>query len=193
MELEEIGGLPAHPLLVHLPVVLVPLATVGVLLMLIKPSWRRSFGIPTAVLALVAAIATQLAMGSGEALEERVRESDLVETHSRIAEQARPFIFLFAIVVIAAVALDLYSRRAASGSASEEVVDSSAPRPVALHARAATAALVLTAVGLGLGVVSTAQVYRTGHSGAKATWHDTPDERPGEVGEGRGDGDGDGD
>ena len=49
-------------------------------------------------------------------------------------------------------------------------------------------AVVLTAVGLLLGIVSTVEVYRAGHSGAKATWHDV---KPGsgEGGESGGDGD----
>ena len=47
-------------------------------------------------------------------------------------------------------------------------------------------AVVLTAVGLVLGIGSTVQIYRTGHSGAKATWHDTTENT-------KGDGDTDGD
>src|SRR4051812_23820694 len=104
MDINDIGGLPAHPLLVHLPVVLVPLATVGALLMLLRPSWRRVYELPTAVLAVLGALATQLAIGSGESLEHRVAESDLVERHSQIAEQARPFIFAFALVMVLVVA-----------------------------------------------------------------------------------------
>lgn len=162
MEINDIGGLPAHPLVVHLPVVLVPLAT-------------------------LAATATQLATGSGESLEERVRESDLIETHSRIAEQARPWIFAFAIVMIVAVVIDLLVRRSAApepeaadavepavGGSGGGVAVATRPRTAAPSAaRMATAAIVLCAAGVGLGAVSTVQVYRTGRSGAKATWHDT--------------------
>ena len=183
MEIQTLGGLPAHPLFVHLPVVLVPLATVGALLMCIRPSWRRIYGIPTAVLAVVAAVAAQLAIGSGEALEEMVPESRLVETHSQIAEQARPFIFLFALVVIAAVVVDHLARRRAAGNApagdpaaetpaAGDTLTVTRTHPPAVRSSLATAALVLSIVGVLLGGVSTVQVYRTGHSGAKATWND---------------------
>ncbi len=203
MQINDIGGLPAHPLIVHLPVVLVPLATVGAVLMLIRPSWRRMFEIPTAVLAVIAAIATQLAIESGESLEHAVGESDLIETHSHIAEQARPWIFLFAVVMVAVVVWDLVQRRRAaqaSGSSAASDAGSTDPnasggatavatRPtVAVRSRAATVAVVLTAVGLVLGIGSTVQVYRTGHSGAKATWHDATQEKSG-GGEGDSDGD----
>ncbi len=184
MELNNIGALPAHPLIVHLPVVLVPLATVGAILMLIRPSWRERFGLPTAVLAVVAAIATQLAIGSGEALEERVEESKLVKAHAGIAEQARPWVFLFAIVMVAVVVWDFVQKRrqaadeATPGSVPESVPDR-VPETASVRSRAATVAVALTAVGLILGIGSSVQIYRTGHSGAKATWHDTPQEREG--------------
>jgi len=156
MEINDIGGLPAHPLVVHLPVVLVPLATVG-------------------------ATATQLATGSGESLEERVRESDLIETHSRIAEQARPWIFAFAV-------------EPAVGGSGGGVAVATRPRTAAPSAaRMATAAIVLCAAGVGLGAVSTVQVYRTGHSGARATWHDTEPAQESSGSQTTGDGDEDGD
>jgi len=180
MEINNIGALPAHPLIVHLPVVLVPLATVGAILMLIRPSWRERFEIPTAVLAVVAAIATQLAIGSGEALEERVEESKLVKAHAGIAEQARPWVFLFAIVMVAVVVWDfVQKRRQAADEATPDSVPESVPKTASVRSRAATVAVALTAVGLILGIGSSVQIYRTGHSGAKATWHDTPQERQG--------------
>ncbi len=185
MDIQQLNGLPAHPLIVHLPVVLVPLATVGVLLMLVRPRWRHSLAVPTAVLATVAAIATQLAITSGEWLEEQVRESDLVEDHSRIAEQARPWIFLFALVTIGIVVVDLARRRRGESRPDDSPPEESpavsaapggtalatAPRS-AVRSRLATVALGMTVLAVGLGVVSTVGVYRTGHSGATATWHD---------------------
>ena len=201
MQINDIGGLPAHPLIVHLPVVMVPLATIGAILMVVRPSWRRMFEIPTAVLAGVAALATQLALQSGEALEEQVRHSELIETHSSIAEQARPWVFLFAAVMVAVAAWDIVQRRRAEPPAAH---DAGAPvsqaggttttvteRPRRLvGSRAATVAVAITALGVVLGLGSTIQIYRTGHSGAKATWHDTAaGTKGGEAGDGDGDGD----
>jgi hypothetical protein len=36
--MDTISGLPAHPLLVHIPVILIPVAAVGVIIMAIKPA-----------------------------------------------------------------------------------------------------------------------------------------------------------
>ena len=191
MDIPDIGGLPAHPLVVHLPVVLVPLATIGALIMLIRPSWRRSYELPVAVLAVVAAVATQLALMSGEQLEEDVRRSELIEKHSQIAEQARPFVFVFAALMVAVAVWDIVQRRRvvddrhqvagpdeelgqpSSGSIATARRTSSA---TTARSRAASVAVVLTALGLVFGVISTVQIYRTGHSGATATWHDDDDD-----------------
>ena len=50
MEITTIMGVPAHPLMVHVPVVLVPLSLIGALLMFI-PRWRERIGWVTVVLA----------------------------------------------------------------------------------------------------------------------------------------------
>jgi uncharacterized membrane protein len=197
MDIQEINGLPAHPLIVHLPVVLVPLATIGALAMLVRPSWRRHLAVPTALIAAVAAVATQLAISSGEWLEEQVRESNLIEDHSRIAEQARPWIFLFAGVMIVVAVLDVVQRRRAGSALDEHRPPDGEPvaAPVATstagpapRTRVAALGLALGVLGTLLGAVATVDVYRTGHSGATATWHDTTTASPSGA-----DGDDDGD
>ena len=180
MEINNLFGLPAHPLLVHAPIVLVPLCCIAAIFMAIKPEWRRRYGIPTAVLAVVAAISVQLAEGSGEALEERVRESKLVERHADIAELAKPFVFLFALALVGIVAWDVLQRRRAAGApaAGTEVDTASASKASKL----VSVAMVVTVL---LGGVATYEIVQTGHSGAKAAWHDTPPKKAGgEKGEG---------
>ena len=52
MDIKTLFGLPAHPLLVHVPVVLIPLAFVGACGMF-WTWWRDRFGWATAVLLIV--------------------------------------------------------------------------------------------------------------------------------------------
>ena len=40
----EIQGLPAHPLLVHGPIVLIPLVALSGIAMIIRPVWRITLG-----------------------------------------------------------------------------------------------------------------------------------------------------
>jgi hypothetical protein len=63
-----VGGLPAHPLLVHAVVVLIPLATLGALAIAIRAPWRRSAGPVVALLALGGAVSAVLAMLAGNQL-----------------------------------------------------------------------------------------------------------------------------
>jgi hypothetical protein len=171
MEIDNLFGLPAHPLLVHAPIVLVPLCLLGAVLMAVKQEWRSRFGVPTALLAVAAAVSVQLAEGSGEALEERVRETNLVERHAELAELAAPFVFLFALALVAVVGWDLLERRRASRSTPESAGASGWRATVS---RLVPAAMVVTVL---LGGVATYQIVQTGHSGAKAVWDNTPPAR----------------
>ena len=42
--MDTFAGLPAHPLLVHAPVVLVPVVALLVILMIVRPQWLERFG-----------------------------------------------------------------------------------------------------------------------------------------------------
>ena len=44
MEVGNLFGLPAHPLLVHIPVALIPLCAAGAIVMVVSASWRQRIG-----------------------------------------------------------------------------------------------------------------------------------------------------
>jgi uncharacterized membrane protein len=196
MEIDQILGLPAHPLLVHIPVVLVPLATVGAVLVAVKASWRRSLAVVVAVLAVGGAVGVLLATQSGEALEERVEErterpdgqvsaegeeGDEVEDREagedrgggEEAERGEEAIEEHADKGEAARPFATLFALLAVGVA---VVDHLARREGIDDARKATLSKVLPVL-LVLSVVSggvaSYMVYEAGHSGAKATWSET--------------------
>jgi hypothetical protein len=85
MEIDELFDLPAHPLLVHVPIVLVPLALLAALVALV-PLARRPAALAAAALAVVGGVGAFLATGAGEKLEDRVRETELVEEHAESGE-----------------------------------------------------------------------------------------------------------
>lgn len=78
---DTIAGLPIHPLVVHFAVVLLPLATLGVMATIYLPRLRKNYLPLSAFGVLVGTLATFVAKQSGEALAERVglpqRHSDL--------------------------------------------------------------------------------------------------------------------
>src|SRR4051794_17428461 len=111
MGLDNVFGVPAHPLIVHAVVVLVPLAALGAIAVVVSP-WVRSH-----VAWLVAAVAAgnvllvPLATGSGEFLEERVRETALVEAHAEMGEQLMPWVIALAVGMVAFLVLTRLSSR----------------------------------------------------------------------------------
>jgi uncharacterized membrane protein len=172
MELKSLFGLPAHPLLVHIPIVLIPLAAIGALGLWWKP-WRDRLGWATAAILVVAGIFTQLAIGSGQALEDSSERDALVRAHTKIAEDIRPWLLLFFVALVAFLWLDR-RRRAATTDASTTGRGLRDPLLIGLF--------VATVAFAG---VSVYWVQRIGHSGAKAVWHDKGREggRAGESGE----------
>ncbi|GAB3127296.1 hypothetical protein GCM10027289_04720 [Tsukamurella serpentis] len=69
--LSDIAGIPAHPLLVHGAVVLLPLAAAALVVAAWWPAARARLGIGLPVAAIVAVIACYLAKESGEQLAVR--------------------------------------------------------------------------------------------------------------------------
>lgn len=153
MEIEELFGLPAHPLVVHAAVVLLPLAAIATLVCAALPRARRHYAPVALALALASTLAVGLAQGSGEELEEQVDETELVEEHTEKGEQVLPWAIAVAVVAAAVTALPQVERR----------------RPT-LAGKPVTAAVV--AIALVVGVGATWTVVDVGHSGAKATWDD---------------------
>jgi hypothetical protein len=153
MEIETLFGLPAHPLIVHAAVVLLPLAAVTLVVAAVIPRARR-IAAPIALgLALVSTVAVVLAEGSGEELEHQVKETAAVEAHTETAENVLPWAIGTTLVAAVAVVADPLRRRWNAPSA-----------------RVVTVVLACTAVIVGVG--ATATVIDVGHSGAKATWGD---------------------
>lgn len=197
VEINNIFGLPAHPLLVHIPVVLIPLATVGSLFVAIRGSWRKTFAIPVAVLAIVGAAGVFLASRSGSSLEEKVKETDLVNDHKSAGEAAEPWAAIYGILAVGLAGADWVDRRArargAGTSASSPAAgDDGTTGPDVAGGAVATATATATAtpgsaspgtrslltkavpilavVTLLFGGLASYFVYEAGHSGAKATW-----------------------
>lgn len=161
--MDTIGGLPAHPLVVHLPVVLVPLAMIGALLMIVRPSLLPRLGVPVAVLAGLGFLGSIVAAGSGEELEEQFESagetiSGTLEEHAEMGENVQWIAGLFFVLVLAWVLFAWWRRRAG-----EERAVAKVRKPRVVHAVLA----VLVAVS---GVAATYAVYATGHSGAKSVW-----------------------
>ncbi|MGZ5389092.1 MAG: DUF2231 domain-containing protein [Aeromicrobium sp.] len=150
--LDTIFGLPMHPLIVHATVVVVPLSAAIVALAALWPRFRAWAGyLPLAVSAL-AVLLVPLSTSSGEELEGRVAETQLIETHAGMAEGLLPWVV---VLFVAALVMAFGRWRERSGK-SESV------------SRSIVAAVIVAALIGSIGTL--VQVGRIGHSGAKASW-----------------------
>jgi hypothetical protein len=150
-----IFGLPAHPLVVHAVVVLVPLAAVSGLAVAIWPAVRARYAPLALGIATLALLAVPLATHTGEQLEGHVHTSALVERHARMADGLLPFMAALWLALATLVGLRWYGRYRVAG------------RTRAASYAGIGAALIAVAASVGSGV----QVVRIGHSGSEAAWH----------------------
>lgn len=151
-----IFGLPAHPLVVHAVVVLVPLAALSGLTVAVWPAARARYAPHALAVATLALISVPLATSTGENLESQVRDSALVQRHTGMAEGLLPFVALLWLALAALVAA--------------RVLRDSRNLDWARYL-AGGAAVVVVAGAVASGV----QVVRIGDSGARAAWHGVVD------------------
>lgn len=159
----EISGLPAHILLVHAVVVLVPLAALSTIASAVWPQARQRLGVATPIVAFVAMVLVPVTTHAGEWLRARVPASSLVRRHAELGDQLLPFAigtFLLATIVWW-VGLHNSSRHP-----TRTRIPTIPRRWVA----PATVISAVLAVAVSLGTV--VEVYRIGESGSKAAWHD---------------------
>lgn len=160
--MDKISGLPAHPLLVHIPVVLVPLAAIGALAMAFWPWLRARIGWIVAGLAVLGGLGAILAASAGESLQEGKPESSAIRHHAELGEGARNFSILFAILVVLFVAGEWWLKRRAAQTGADGAGKSAGWKKWVLPVAA-----VLTVAS---GAWATYSVMDAGHTGAKSTW-----------------------
>lgn len=187
LEIQSLFGLPAHPFLLHAPLVLVPLLGLAVVgAMLAKPGARRRLTGPLAVAGVVVLVLLQLAIGSGEALRQSdadARASAEVSAHAGLADTLR---LTVVAMTGALLVLALLDRGAAGPAAGDAAL---APTEAGATDRRRFLAGTLRAVAGAAGAAAIVWTFRTGHTGATAVWAD----QALASGGGKGDGDGDAD
>ena len=166
MELDKIFGLPAHPLLVHIPVVLLPMAAIIAVVFAFKPAWLDRFGWGLVALSGIGALGAILAAASGAGLEGIQNEAETVarEDHFALGETARLMAIIFFLVVTAVVVLrSLARRRVAAGKKTVGVWGFIGSQGGAI----AVAVLLVVSAS-----AATYTISKAGHQGATITWED---------------------
>jgi uncharacterized membrane protein len=157
------SDLPAHPLFVHVPVVLIPCTLVAAVLFMVKPEWFARYGIALAVVSIVAMSSIFLTMQAGAALRAELnlqgQAANLISQHSHAAHILAIVYVAFTATLIVTFAALRISGGMPTGLG---VVDRLLSPPSAFGALRVL--LVLLALGAGY------MTFRTGDLGAKAVW-----------------------
>lgn len=159
IEIHSLFGLPAHPLLLHVPVVFIPVLALVLLGVAVRPEWMDRYGVAIGALAVASLASTILTAGAGEAFRDSGEGGPGIAEHADAGETLRLVMIALTAVVLLALAL----RRAAAGEGLARLRDLGRQAWVAPATRAAFAILAVLAAFF---------VIRTGHLGAKQTWGD---------------------
>lgn len=184
----EIFGLPAHPLLVHLPVIVVPAFLLTLLAYLLIVPARAKLGWVVMVLSVLAPLSTAAAWYTGHQFYDEhidvitAAGADTTKFTTLLADHlAHGDVLIWVMVAMAPVtwlfgALERGRRAAArratpgdpDGTASPASAPSSESDPASRGRKVVM--VVLAVVLLGLSAGAGWYTYQTGHSGAKVVW-----------------------
>ena len=153
----KLFGLPAHPLLVHAPVVVLPLTVFAAILLGFRADWRAKLWKFFAAAVVGMFISLLLAMQSGEALDDAFKGLAPTKQHIEYAETTRLLTFGFLLLTLVEVWL---VRRRTRSRIDQEAAALRIERLVAYGV-------------IAMGLIATVWMIRTGHEGAKAVWKDT--------------------
>jgi uncharacterized membrane protein len=161
---DEIFGLPAHPLIVHVPVVFVPLTALLAVGYGLVPPLRRTLGWLLALTAVIAGVSSAVAVKAGEEFQKRLNGGPPgVAQHSDYGETVRNLALLAALVAVGLVVLDLMRRRRKARAATSG-------GPSGGAALLGIVSVILTVALLGLAGGATWAVVRAGHTGAEMVY-----------------------
>ena len=148
-----VNGLPAHVLLVHFMVVLVPLTALLEIVCALWGAARRRLVWLVLILAAVTMVLTPVAIDAGEWLFNlRKDPSPILREHADRGELMIYFSVALLLVAILLVVLHILDSRS--------------------DKRRAASKVVMAVITLAVGIASMVQIYRVGDAGSQSVWGD---------------------
>jgi hypothetical protein len=163
--LVQVNGLPAHILLVHAVVVLVPLTALLVSAASILPQARRRMGVALPIVALATLFLVPLTTHAGEWLQARVPDSPAVRDHAELGDSIT--VVALALLLLSAV---VWWRGRRADAAAPSPIDGPGASAVPVRRPSRSLSLAVTVVTVLVSVGAVVQVVRVGDSGARASW-----------------------
>ncbi|HVE74655.1 MAG TPA: hypothetical protein VNA30_06140 [Mycobacteriales bacterium] len=159
--MELINGIPAHVLLVHLVVVLVPTAAALLVGQAWVPRLRRWAGPLGPLLCLGALVMVPLTTSSGNWLQDNLPPAPLIEEHADLGDNLLPWVIGLLVMSVLVQLVHRQTNRVDVEQGAMEPAKRHRPAPMAI-----LVAVLATAVAAG----ASYEVFRIGESGARAVW-----------------------
>ena len=158
MFFNTIGGIPAHPLLIHAAVVFIPLLIVGAIVYALWPRVRGKIGWAVIVLAIIGPLSALFAKLSGQDLRQHLIDGGLTgptltKINQHMSYGTNTLWWTIALGVVTLVVIGYLWRAVPAGG-----TESIAVRAVG------------SVVTVALGVVAGYYVFKTGDTGAHIVW-----------------------
>ncbi|WP_405138903.1 DUF2231 domain-containing protein [Nocardia sp. NBC_01388] len=151
--MSTISGLPAHVLLVHAIVVLVPLTVILLIACALWPAARRRWIWPAVGLTVLVVALTPLTTEAGEWLQRRLGSTPAIDHHAGLG---REMLYFVAPLLIPAALLAWTQVLEGRGNSLGRAVK-----------------VLVAVIALAAGAAAVLQTYRVGDSGAHAVWGGT--------------------
>lgn len=181
-----VNGLPAHILLVHAIVVLLPLTALLLVLTAAWPAARRRLAAPNALLSVLVVAIVPVTTSAGEWLERRVSDTSLLHDHTQLGDTA-----IWVAIPVAVLALVIWWRQREDAPAQAGPVDggsgvtTATRRRTYLAPRSTTVTRIVAVLALVVAGGAVYDIYRIGDSGSKAAWTGNFSSTPAQDGPGR--------
>ena len=181
-----INGLPAHVLLLHVIVVLIPLGALFTVLSAVWPAARARIGFVSPLTCLIALVFVPITTHAGEWLRDQLEKNGpnaAIDKHADLGDGFLPY--AIGLFVVSAAVWWLGRRYEVSlrpvtdrPQPSPSVGEASGGTATATRTQPATttqalpqwASILVAVVAVVVGAVVTWQLYRVGDSGAHAAW-----------------------
>jgi len=172
---DKLFDLPAHPLLIHAPIVLLPIAAIVTVVLAAKPVWRaRAWGSWAMVGALFVTLALLFAAKeSGEAFNEgfEVAFGGVgADKHESLANTTFIFTLAWFVAYTALIGYEFAVRRAAADATATDRSAGAGGVGVDRPGGSRAASAALSSIAAVLAILATVWLIRTGHEGARITW-----------------------
>ncbi|MEU4194985.1 DUF2231 domain-containing protein [Kribbella sp. NPDC026611] len=155
---ERFGDLPLHVLVIHLAVIVLPVAALTGIVFALVPRWRWFLRWPVLLLGIGTVVCAYVAKKSGEAFVNAVPTLEkAVAVHAKRGDLLVWFCVAFAVVAVAAFLLLGGQSALASGKGAKATTS----RPLELVTQLAVVVVA---------VLVLYQTVRTGDAGARAVW-----------------------